>query len=263
MSRKPAGVGHLRIFLAALILPIIWPLSSDAVAADGSCLGKPRDEFYIILDVGHSEKEPGATSARGVPEYEFNLNLARRIAQVIMARGFRHVEVMITKVTGPAALRSRWEKINRADPDLVVSIHHDSVQDRYLKHWEYNNGRHEYSDRYRGFSLFLAKGNGAFVKGRRFASALADALMANGLTFSTHHAEDIPGEHRPWVDSKRGIYRYDGLAVPRHSKAPAVLFEAGVIVNRDEELLLSSGSYQDVIAESFASALGTYCPGRE
>ena len=31
--------------------------------------------FRVIIDVGHTEKAPGAISARGVPEFVFNLNL--------------------------------------------------------------------------------------------------------------------------------------------------------------------------------------------
>ena len=35
-----------------------------------------RDAFRVIVDVGHTAEAPGAKSARGVYEYEFNLRLA-------------------------------------------------------------------------------------------------------------------------------------------------------------------------------------------
>ena len=93
----------------------------------------------------------------------------------------------------------------------------------------------------------------------RFAGALGDALRARGLQFSTYHAEDIPGERRELLDPERGIFRYDKLAVLKNTHAPAVLFEAGVIVNRAEELLLASADHQNAIAGAFALAMNSYC----
>jgi len=37
---------------------------------------KRTSAFRVIIDVGHTEKAPGAISARGVREFVFNLNLA-------------------------------------------------------------------------------------------------------------------------------------------------------------------------------------------
>jgi hypothetical protein len=37
----------------------------------GSCT---RSAFQVLIDVGHTATSPGADRARGVPEYEFNLN---------------------------------------------------------------------------------------------------------------------------------------------------------------------------------------------
>jgi N-acetylmuramoyl-L-alanine amidase len=55
------------------------------------------------------------------------------------------------------------------------------------------------------------------------------------------------------------VYRYDDLVVLRSTRAPAVLFEAGVIVNRDEEALLSSASYQARVSEAVAAAIQAFC----
>jgi SH3-like domain-containing protein len=44
---------------------------------------------------------------------------------------------------------------------------------------------------------------------------------------------------------------------------PAVLVEAGVIVNRDEELVLSTPAYQTIIATAVAQAVSKFCNPRE
>src|SRR5271170_29242 len=47
-----------------------------------------RSAFRVLIDVGHTATSPGADSARGVPEYEFNLKLAEVIAQSLHEAGF-------------------------------------------------------------------------------------------------------------------------------------------------------------------------------
>src|SRR5262245_16734622 len=47
------------------------PVKSDAA----SCT---RPDFHVVLDVGHTAKSPGAKSARGADEFDFNLRLAKK-----------------------------------------------------------------------------------------------------------------------------------------------------------------------------------------
>ena len=79
------------------------------------------------------------------------------------------------------------------------------------------------------------------------------------MTFTTHHAENINGERRQIVDSERGVYRYDQLMVLKNTGAPAVLLEAGVIVNRDEEAVLSSPDRQKLISDAALAAAVRFC----
>ena len=50
-----------------------------AAAAQSAC---PRQKFQVVIDVGHTLDVPGAMSARGIPEYAFNLQLATQIKQM-------------------------------------------------------------------------------------------------------------------------------------------------------------------------------------
>jgi N-acetylmuramoyl-L-alanine amidase len=58
------------------------PLSAEDTAqhdsGSGSCA---RANLRVLIDVGHTATSPGADSARGVPEYEFNLKLAGVVAR--------------------------------------------------------------------------------------------------------------------------------------------------------------------------------------
>ena len=57
-----------------------------------------------------------------------------------------------------------------------------------------------------------------------------------------HHAEPIGGENRALLDARCGVYQYDDLVVLKDFRSPAVLFEAAVVVNSDEEFVAESKS---------------------
>ncbi len=211
-------------------------------------------EFTVVLDPGHSPKSPGAVSARGTPEVEFNDRLAKEIAGQLEAGG--NIRVVLSR--GPQeelGLKQRVKRIHAADPDLVVSIHHDSVQPHFLSGWEHQGKKLRYSDRFSGFSLFVPT-QGYYAEVSRLAARrLADRLLAAKYAFSTYHAMKIPGESRKWVDSARGIFAGDFLYLSRHLRAPFVLLEAGVIVHRDEEARLSRPEEIKKLAGHIASAV--------
>src|SRR5262249_26219284 len=130
---------------------------------------------------------------------------------------------------------------------------------RYLNTWTFGGLTRSYSDRFRGFSLFVSKINKYWKESFRFATLLSDSLFRRGLYYSPHHAENIPGEGRILLDSDRGIYQYDNLVILREVAAPAVLVEAGVIVNRDEEPVIDSDERRQLIGEAMADATDAFC----
>ena len=81
------------------------------------------------------------------------------------------------------------------------------------------------------------------------------ALKQAGLRPTAHHAEPIAGENREWADQNAGVYYFDDLVVLKTAKTPAVLIEAGVIINRDEELSVQQPSVRTAIATAVAQGL--------
>ncbi len=211
-------------------------------------------EFCVVLDAGHSPARPGAISARGVAEVVFNDRLAGEVSKRLEAGGAVRV-VLSRKPQENLGLKKRSRRILAARPDLVVSIHHDSAQERFFSEWEYEGKKRRYSDKFSGFSLFVPTRGYYSEMSLMAAGSLADRLLEGHYEFSVHHAMKIPGESREWVDSGRGIYAADFLYLARNLRAPFVLLEAGVIVNRGEEARLSDKREIDRLAAAIADGI--------
>ena len=251
------------------ILCAILPTLPGGLALASSCSSKAPGQIVIALDVGHIAGRPGQqchrfetcpwgeTSARGVPEYEFNLRLARRIKDKLDGAGFQPTDLIVIGTEGSDGLRERSRRANSMNADMFLSIHHDGASDEYLKPWQYEGKSLFYLDEPRGFSLHVSP---RFAESLTLARTVADQMIARGLSFTTFHGPDSPaGARVPFMDAGRGIYRRDNLSVLNNTAMPAVLFEAGFIINRDEELILSSPSRQEKIASAMTDAVRKFC----
>jgi N-acetylmuramoyl-L-alanine amidase len=214
----------------------------------------------VALDVGHERARPGAISARGVPEFAFNLELARAVLAALRTAGFERA-FLIGESGAPLALAERPAAAARGGAQVLISLHHDSVQERYLEPWTFGGQVRDHTTHARGFSLFVSGGNRFFEASRALARAIGAALRAAGLRPSTHHGEPIAGENRPVIDAERSVYRFDQLAVLRRAAMPAVLLEAGVIKHQDEELAVASAAFRADVAAAIVSAALQVCAG--
>src|SRR5262245_53364985 len=245
-----------RVGLLAALLVISGAHGAASEPATPAC---DRAAFRIVLDVGHTPEVPGAVSARGVPEFEFNLNLAKQIEHKLIDAGFTKTALIVT--TGPSrpGLLKRVARANRLPADLFVSIHHDSVPEKFKEVWEHLGKEHRFSDRFKGHSIFVSYDNAARNASLRFAHLLGRDLKARDLQYAPYYTEPIVGRYRhELVGEEAGVYRFDKLVVLRATRMPAVLLEAGSIVNRDEELAMASPERQAAISEAVTTAVDTF-----
>jgi N-acetylmuramoyl-L-alanine amidase len=223
----------------------------------------PRSTFHVVIDVGHTLDVPGAMSARGVPEYTFNLQLAREVKQALLDAGFEQTMLLITATAPWRGLFERADRANAMHANLFISIHHDSVPDN-LKHvWEYAGQKNEFNDDYPGYALFISNDNADRAGSLQFASLLGHELERRDLHYTPHYTLALMGHRRRiLVDADAGVYRYDQLIVLRQTKMPAVLLEAGSIVNRQEELELGTPERRALTSAAIAAAVADFCAAR-
>lgn len=243
------GVGEPRRAgrrLHAAMLAVALAVAPGPAAAQGAGGGDGR-ALRVAVDVGHTLAAPGARSARGRGEFSFNLALADAVAQALRDRGV--VVQVVNADGGIGSLQDRPAEAAAFGADLLLSIHHDSVGPQLLRTWEWAGRTEAYNDDYAGHSLFVSRDNPRVAESELCARVIGARLQRMGFVPTDKNA------NRPYSDPELAVHFYDGLAVLRHATMPAVLFEAGVIRNRAEELLLADAGYQARMADGIATAV--------
>lgn len=85
------------------------------------------DRATVVLDAGHGGPELGAVGPNGLEEKEVNLDVTQQVAQKLRDGG---ADTVVTR-TGDGhfvTLRTRAEIATALDPQVFVSIHHNSAE---------------------------------------------------------------------------------------------------------------------------------------
>lgn len=241
------------------------PTNQDAGSQPAKAVTIPSTcnsaDFRVTIDVGHTVKNYGAMSARNKPEFAFNLRLANELLAKLQGAGFVKAEVVVQP---DSDLSKRANDLNRRRPNLMLSLHHDSVQDKFLTTGELDGVKgvaRSYSihpDAI-GYSIFISRDNPRLEESKQFALLIGQELRKRDLKPTMHHNEPIPGENRPIFDAKAGVFYYDLLVVLRQTTAPAVLLESAVITDPLDELNAEDPVYRAKITDAILAAVGQYC----
>jgi N-acetylmuramoyl-L-alanine amidase len=253
---KPAASPKPHTVKLAALGPFVLPASKPVATCDPA-------KFRIVLDVGHTAESEGATSARNVAEFVFNLRLAQRIEEKLKAEGFVETRLLVTGGKARPSLVRRVAAANNLQANLLLSIHHDSVPDSFLEDWEFEGKKSHFSDRFSGYSVFVSQDNPDFKTSLLFAELVGKEMQAQGLQYARQYTQPIMGRNQhPLLNKETGVYSYNKLIVLKSTRMPAVLLEAGSIINRDEELKMNSPERQNILASGVATAAQEFCDSR-
>lgn len=208
----------------------------------------------VAVDVGHGIKDSGALSARGRPEFEFNQVFASVLADALRSRQLGVAEINFAGDIGSLAARPA----QASGSDFFISIHHDSISETWLQFWDWDGREASYTEVKRGYGIFVSAQNPDLASSLRCASSIGAMLRRAGFVPSTWHGR----KHFP-ADAENGVWYYDNLVVLYRTTLPAVLFEAGVIKHREEELELRDPARQARMADAVATGIAACLSVRE
>lgn len=184
----------------------------------------------IVIDAGHGLPDGGAVSCTGTSESEYNLQIARRLQELMHLLGF---ETVMTRNSGDSVhtkgttiaqkkisdLKERVRIISETENALLLSIHQNNFPD----------------GKYSGAVVLYADTAGS----KELAQATQQSLVR---TLN-------PG-------SKRACKPADGIYLMEHINCTGILIECGFLSNPAEEAKLRSDSYQKKLCCVIA---GTLC----
>lgn len=220
------------------------------IAAACLMLAGAANAATVVVDTGHSLFEGGSRAADGTSEFRINRAMAQAVIAELQKGGVTVVDVHAEK--DDTTLGKRVSRTQGAD--LFLSLHHDSIQQRYL-----DAGRER---EFAGYAVFVSGLNKHVRPSLKCSITIADAMQRAGVRPSLYHAEPVKGENRPLLEAARGIHRYDNLVVLKSSQSPAVLLEVGVIVNPDELALLRDARWVQSTAVHIAAGVRACIPGK-
>ena len=161
--------------LCAILVGVILVCSVVGVCYAVRATSSPKAQYTIVIDAGHGGRDGGAVGSTGVTESELNLEFSLKLKEMCEEYGFK---VVLTRkdMNGlyslfatnkkKSEMKKRQEIIEKAKPDVVVSIHMNS-----------------FSSSSSGAQCFYASGNEAGEKlATRVQQALSTEIEHTGTT---------------------------------------------------------------------------------
>ncbi|WP_053215696.1 N-acetylmuramoyl-L-alanine amidase [Niallia circulans] len=228
-----AGSEGLSKRLESIEIKIVPKGTGSAVSAASAF----KQAKAVFLDPGHGGSDPGAV-AGGYTEANLNLAVAKKVEKLLKSRGY--IVYMSRTNDTYVSLLDRSKKANALNPDIFVSIHHNSTGTGSTTVSGMESIFYKYNPAYP--SQINSKNHNDPNRIMK-STLLADLLQKNmvGATGANN----------------RGIYG-ETLAVLRETAVPATLLELGFINNPTERQKLVSSSYQDKTAKAIADGIEEY-----
>ena len=174
-------------------------------------------KLTIVLDAGHGGVDGGSTGIKtGVTESEINLNYCNKIEKYLKACGIKVVQTRTTmnglydyydndfKIRD---MEKRKEIIEKANPDLVISIHMNKFSDSSQN----------------GAQVFYGENN---TLSKDLADSIRDELVKN-------------------FDNARQLTLVGDYYMTNCTNKPTVIVECGFLSNETEEANLMNEEYSD------------------
>ena len=214
----------------------------------------------VVVDAGHGGNDPGAIGRSGLREKDVNLDIAKRLTNLLQKRG---VEVIMTRSRDIfIPLDTRVMIANNSGADLFISIHSNASRARSLNGFEVYYVSSTVSDSKR--ALTAAENASLYLTDASFSgnSANVKAIVWD-MIYTANRAESVELARSICRTMDKNGTKVLGVKaarfeVLRGTRSPAVLIEVGFLSNFDEERMLRNSYSRERIAETIMQGIEEY-----
>lgn len=186
----------------------------------------------IVVDPGHGGRDPGKIGVSGVAEKEINLEVSKRLANVLGQMGATVLMTREADVDLSDNSASGWKSKKQQDLSRRTDLANDNKAD-----------------------LFISVHCNAYTSPREHG---AQVFSQPGSEESKRLAECIQSEMTELLkNTTRKAKQVDYFAL-RKTKMPATIVEIGFVTNHKEEEMLRDPLYQSKVAWSIAAGIIKY-----
>ena len=229
---KRNGIFLIISYISVFSGLILFGILGDRSATLTGYTAPLENRHCFIIDAGHGGVDGGAVSCTGVYESKINLEIAKRLNDLMHLMGYdtkmirtEDISIYISgnTIAGKKAsdLKERVRIVNETENGILLSIHQNHYSDSF----------------YSGGQMFYPQTDGS----QELANKLQTAFILSLNPSSNRKAK--PAE---------------GLYLMKHIQKTGVLIECGFLSNHQEEYQLRQSEYQKKICCVIASVCGEY-----
>lgn len=251
----------------------LWPKAKKTAVKHTNSSAPPtarknrKRSLVIAVDAGHGGEDPGAIGHGGLQEKRVTLSVAKALASLINKQpGMR--AVLIRKGDYFVPLKKRVALVRRAKADLMISIHADSVSEKWVK------GSSVYTISERGATqdkvaaALAARENasdliGGVVPGHKLYNKMTQSVLGDMARQDAFNSSQLMAQQVLAEMKRVGVLKYSKpkrarFAVLGALEVPSVLVEMDYISNPSRERMLSSKKHQQSIAKALLKATRSF-----
>jgi N-acetylmuramoyl-L-alanine amidase len=239
------------------------PASPAAAIATGS-----TDKPVVVIDPGHGGIDPGAVGAADLLEKNLVLAVSKRV-QAQLQRSGRYTVIMTRDRDVFISLNERLALSRRAQSDLFISIHADSIEQTYAQS-------------IRGATIYTLSERASDAQARAIAekenssdlvagldvakgedntdvkNILIDLMKRETANFSAEFSRTLVRKLKSNVSLSRDPQRSAAFKVLRQTHAPSVLVELGYVSNAEDSRQMQAADWQEKVSTSIVAAVDAF-----